>query len=78
MKGLLSDALGIIGIGLMISPWYIFHNVNALTIGLVILGGVLTGISRADALSDLLKRGNPGDEFIKDWARKIRSVFRKR
>lgn len=78
MKGSLSDVIGIIGIAFMIGPWYLLDEANTLTFFLVIVGAVLAGISRADALSDLLKRGNPGDEFLKDSIRKIRSVFRKR
>ena len=69
-RGLLSDVAGLLGIGLVVIPWLYFDKPGWGSYLMACIGAVLAGISRADSLSDMLGRGNPGDELLQDsWLR---------
>lgn len=65
-RGLLSDSLGIVGAIVAIAPWLYFDKPGWGTLLVTCLGAILVGISRADSLSDMLGKGNPGDDLLKD------------
>jgi hypothetical protein len=69
-RGLLSDALGILGAIISIAPWLYFDNPGWGSFLVTCIGAIFVGISRADSLSNMLGRGNAGDEFLRDsWIR---------
>ena len=69
-RGLFSDFAGLLGIGLALIPWLYFDSPGWGSYLMTCIGAMLAGTSRADSLSDMLGRGNAGDEFIKDsWQR---------
>lgn len=77
-KGLLSDISGLFGIGLALIPWLYFDTPGWGSYVMTCIGAVLAGISRADSLSDMLGRGNPGDEFLRDHWLRLKAWFSKR
>jgi hypothetical protein len=64
--GLASLAAGIFGCMLAIFPWLYIDNPGLDALFSTCLGAIFVGIARADLLSDLLRKGNPGDEVLKD------------
>lgn len=77
-KGLLSDAVGLLAIALMLGPWLVLAEPGWGTYLCTLVGAALGGISRADSLSDVLGRGNPGDDFIRDTWVKLKGWFSKK
>lgn len=66
-SGLISISIGILGCALAIMPWLYLDKPGVGALLLTCLGAIFVGIARADLLSDLLGRGNPGDEILKDY-----------
>ena len=65
-----SDLIFVLAICFLLGPWMLFDHPGWLGYASVCVGAVLAGISRADSLSEMLGRGNPGDEFLRDsWLR---------
>lgn len=73
--GLLSMALGFVGGALALVPWLYLDQPGLGAIVLTCIGAILAGIARADVLSDMLGRGNPGDEFIRDCMIRVKTWF---
>ncbi len=75
IRGCLSDLVGLMGIGLTLYPVLYFDDFGWLEYGLILLGAIFMGISRADALGQLLGKGNPGDQSIHEfllWLKRCR------
>ena len=71
-RGLLSDALGILGAIVAIAPWLYFEKPGWGSLLITCIGAIFVGISRADSLSDMLGRGNPGDDLLNDGWQKFK------
>ena len=69
-NGWISDAIGLAGVALALLPWILLKEPGVGAVVLTCAGAVCAGISRADSLSSMLGRGNPGNDLIRDiWKR---------
>ena len=76
-SGFLADLAGLFGIGLALIPWLYFETPGWGSYAMTCIGAIFAGISRADSLSDILERGNPGDEFLRESGSRLKNWISK-